>query len=125
MPCITTINNFIKSGVDGGILTFTSNEKKWSFVKKNKNNFVSAVAEKNTISDEATCGIYYWKNGSDFVKYAEQMIQKQIKTNNEYYICPVYNEAIQDEKIIVSEMVYEMWGIGTPEDLATFLEFYK
>lgn len=120
-----TINNFIKSGVDGGILTFTANDKKWSFVKKNKNNFVSAVAEKNVISDEATCGIYYWKNGSDFVKYAEQMIQKEIKTNNEYYICPVYNEAIKDEKIIVSEKVYEMWGIGTPEDLSLFLEFYQ
>jgi len=120
-----TINNFIRSGVDGGILTFKSNEKKWSFVKKNKNDFVSAVAEKNAISDEATCGIYYWKHGSDFVKYAEQMINKEIKTNNEYYICPVYNEAIQDEKIIVSEMVYEMWGLGTPEDLSKFLEFYK
>lgn len=120
-----TINNFIKSGVDGGILTFPSNEKKWSFVKKNKNNFVSAVAEKNAISSEATCGIYYWKHGSDFVRYAEQMISKNITTNNEYYVCPVYNEAIQDEKIIISEMVYEMWGLGTPEDLLTFLEFYK
>ncbi len=117
-----TINNFINSGVDGGILTFKSNEKKWSFVKKNKNNFVSAVAEKNIISDEATCGIYYWKNGSDFVKYAEQMIQKNIKTNGEFYVCPVYNEAIQDEKIIISEMVYEMWGLGTPEDLNFYIK---
>ena len=120
-----TINNFIKSGIDGGILTFFANEKKWSFVKKNESNFISAVAEKNVISNEATCGIYYWKRGADFVKYAEKMINKKIKTNNEYYICPVYNEAIEDEKIILSEKVYEMWGIGTPEDLSIFLDFYK
>lgn len=120
-----TINNFIKSGIDGGILTFFANEKKWSFVKKNESDFISAVAEKNVISNEATCGIYYWKHGADFVKYAEKMINKKIKTNNEYYICPVYNEAIEDEKIILSEKVYEMWGIGTPEDLSIFLDFYK
>mgnify|MGYP003333180212 CR=1 FL=1 len=28
------------------------------------------------------------------------MINKNIKTNNEFYICPVYNEAINDNKNI-------------------------
>jgi beta-phosphoglucomutase-like phosphatase (HAD superfamily)/dTDP-glucose pyrophosphorylase len=120
-----TINNFLESGVDGAILTFTATDKKWSFVKRNFHGFVSAVAEKNAISDEATCGIYYWKHGSDFVKYSKQMIEKNIRTNNEFYICPVYNEAINDEKIISAYPVYEMWGLGTPEDLETFLEFHK
>ena len=35
------------------------------------------------------------------VKYADQMIQKEIRVNNEFYVCPVYNEAIQDGKKIV------------------------
>lgn len=120
-----TINDFIESGVDGAILTFTATDKKWSFVKRNSHGFISAVAEKNAISDEATCGIYYWKHGSDFVKYAKQMIEKNIRTNNEFYICPVYNEAIEDEKIIYAYPVYEMWGLGTPEDLQTFLDFHQ
>ncbi len=120
-----TINEFIESGVDGAILTFKATDKKWSFAKRNYHGFVSAVAEKNAISDEATCGIYFWKHGSDFVNYAKQMIDKNIRTNNEFYICPVYNEAINDEKIISAHMVYEMWGLGTPEDLETFLDFHK
>jgi dTDP-glucose pyrophosphorylase len=120
-----TINEFIESGVDGAILTFKATDKKWSFAKRNYHGFVSAVAEKNAISDEATCGIYFWKHGSDFVHYAKQMIDKNIRTNNEFYICPVYNEAINDEKIISAHMVYEMWGLGTPEDLETFLDFHK
>lgn len=117
-----TIKEFIRSGVDGGILTFFATDSKWSFVKQNKFGFVGAVAEKNAISDEATCGIYYWKTGADFIKYTNQMISSGNKTNNEFYICPVYNEAIKDEKIIKSEKIYEMWGLGTPEDLAVFLE---
>lgn len=117
-----TIKDFIRSGIDGGILTFYAKDSKWSFVKQNKFGFVGAVAEKNAISDEATCGIYYWKTGSDFVKYADKMIHSGNKTNGEFYICPIYNEAIEDEKIIKSEKIYEMWGLGTPEDLEVFLE---
>jgi hypothetical protein len=40
------------------------------------------------------------KKGSDFVKYAEQMIQKNIRVNNEFYVCPVFNEAIEDGRKI-------------------------
>lgn len=119
------INEFLNSGVDGAILTFRSTENKWSFVKRSPHGFVSAVAEKNAISDEATCGIYFWKHGSDFVKYANKMIDKNIRTNNEFYVCPVYNEAIDDGQIILPYLVYEMWGLGTPEDLETFLEFHN
>ena len=32
------------------------------------------VAEKKVISNTATVGLYYWKKGSDFVKYAKKMI---------------------------------------------------
>ena len=49
------------------------------------------------------------------------MISKKITTNNEYYVCPVYNEAIQDGKKIKIYNVNKMWGLGTPEDLNIFL----
>jgi len=53
------------------------------------------------------------------------MIQKNIKTNNEFYVCPIYNEAIEDEKIIITHKVDEMHGLGTPDDLKYFLENYN
>jgi beta-phosphoglucomutase-like phosphatase (HAD superfamily)/dTDP-glucose pyrophosphorylase len=117
-----TMEKFINSGADGGILTFKANEEKWSYVKQN-NNVVEKVFEKIVVSEDATCGIYYWKSGSDFIKYAEQMIEKNIKTNNEFYICPVYNEAIEDGKMISSIKVREMRGLGTPEDLEGYIEY--
>ena len=79
------------------------------------------VAEKEPISDIATVGVYYWTKGSDYVKYAEQMINKDIRTNGEFYVCPVYNEAILDKKKIKIYNVNSMWGLGTPSDLDIFL----
>jgi HAD superfamily hydrolase (TIGR01509 family) len=116
---------FTADGVDGGIVTFRATHPKWSFAKLGDDGFVTEVAEKNPISDIATVGIYYWKKGSDYVKYAEQMIEKNIRTNGEFYVCPVFNEAIGDGKKIRVKDIPKMWGIGTPEDLNYFLENHK
>ncbi|MGI9571718.1 MAG: HAD-IA family hydrolase [Candidatus Actinomarinaceae bacterium] len=107
---------------DAGILTFESTHPKWSFVKINEDGDVIQVAEKNPISNIATVGIYYWKKGSDYVKYAEKMIEKNIRHNNEFYVCPVFNEAIKDGKKIKTFDIKNMWGLGTPEDLNYFLK---
>tara|TARA_R100001463_G_scaffold135530_1_gene198989 strand:- start:5716 stop:7080 length:1365 start_codon:yes stop_codon:yes gene_type:complete len=108
--------------IDGGILTFTATHPKWSFAKLNEDGYVSEVAEKKPISNIATVGVYYWSKGSDYVKYAEQMIEKDIRTNNEFYTCPVFNEAIQDGKKIKVYQIEKMWGLGTPEDLDKFIK---
>jgi HAD superfamily hydrolase (TIGR01509 family) len=111
-----------ETNVDGGIVTFRATHPKWSFAKINENGYVTEVAEKNPISDIATVGYYYWKNGSDFVKYAEKMIEKNIRVNNEFYVCPVFNQAIEDYKKIITFNVEKMWGLGTPEDLKYFIK---
>ena len=116
---------FSADSIDGGILTFKATHPKWSYAKLDEDGFVSEVAEKKVISDEATVGIYYWRHGSDYVKYAEQMIEKNIRTNGEFYTCPVFNEAIGDGKKIRVKNIDKMWGIGTPEDLNYFLDNYK
>ena len=110
---------------DGGMLTFQATHPKWSFAKLDEEGFVSEVAEKKPISDLATVGVYYWKKGSDYVKYAEQMIERDIRVNNEFYVCPVFNQAIEDGKKIMTVPIKKMWGLGTPEDLRTYLSEYK
>ena len=111
---------------DGGIVTFNSTHPKWSFAKLDEDtSLVTEVAEKKPISDIATVGYYYWKNGSDFVKFAEEMIKKDIRVNNEFYVCPVFNLAIEKGKEIRTFNVEKMWGLGTPEDLQYYLENYR
>lgn len=114
-----------ETDADGGIVTFKATHPKWSFAKIDKAGLVTEVAEKNPISDLATVGYYYWKQGSDFVKYAEEMIEKNIRVNNEFYVCPVFNQAINDKKAIRTFNIDKMWGLGTPEDLKYFLENYE
>jgi HAD superfamily hydrolase (TIGR01509 family) len=116
---------FTADEIDGGILTFESTHPKWSYASVGSNGFVKEVAEKKVISNEATVGVYYWKHGSDYVKYAEDMISKNIRVNNEFYVCPVFNQAIEDKKKIKVKRINKMWGIGTPEDLETFLKNHK
>jgi HAD superfamily hydrolase (TIGR01509 family) len=116
---------FTADEIDGGIVTFKATHPKWSFARVGEDGFVAEVAEKNPISDDATVGIYFWKQGSDYVKYAESMIEENIRTNNEFYVCPVFNQAIKDGQKIKIKEIPRMWGIGTPEDLEYFLNHYK
>lgn len=123
------MSNMLTSKIDGGIVTFKDLEKnpKWSFTKTNEQGFVTEVAEKNPISDEATIGIYYFNKGSDYVKYAEQMIDKNIRVNGEFYTCPIFNEFIQNDKIIKTYQVdkSKCHGLGVPEDRLNFIKNFK
>ena len=49
------------------------------------------------------------------------MIEKDVRVNGEFYICPVYNELILDGKMLLPFFVNKMNGLGTPEDLKKYL----
>ena len=117
--------NFNQKGVDAGILTFESTHPKWSYAKINSKGLVTKVAEKKPISNNATVGIYYWSSGKKYVQCAETMIKKDIRVNNEFYVCPVFNELILKNGKIKISNIKKMWGLGTPEDLNYFLNNYK
>jgi HAD superfamily hydrolase (TIGR01509 family) len=120
-----TIYSFMSDGIDGGIVTFKATHPKWSYARIDEFGIVQEVAEKKPISDIATVGIYFWKKGSDYVKYADKMIAMNMRTNGEFYVCPVFNQAIEDGKKFRIRNVEQMWGLGTPEDLNFFLEHHK
>jgi len=118
------VQSFLVSGADGKISTFNGERNpKWSYAAV-KDGYVTEVREKDPFSDHATTGVYMWRRGADFVRFAEQMITKNIRVNNEFYTVPVYNEAIAAGlKITVSDCT-RMWGLGVPEDLEYFLQRY-
>jgi len=106
---------------DGGIVTFESTHPKWSFVKLDKSGFILETAEKKVISNCATAGVYYFKKGSDFLKYAHQMIDKEMTVDGQYFVCPVYNELIKDKKKVRAFHVSKFWSFSTPEDVEHFI----
>lgn len=110
---------------DGGIVTFESTHPQWSFVKMADNGYVAEVAEKKPISNKATAGGYYFKKGIDFVKYAEQMINANTITQGEFFICPIYNEYIKDDKKIRIFPVKKVWSFSTPKDVEHFIQKFE
>jgi dTDP-glucose pyrophosphorylase len=110
---------------DGLIMTMKADHPKWSFVGLDRKRLVTRVVEKEVISDEATVGIYNFRRGSNFVRAAEQMIARNLRVNNEFYVAPVYNQLIEDgARIAIYNVGREgagMYGLGIPSDLERFL----
>lgn len=115
------INKASARELDGIIATFYASHPKWSYAKLGNDNLVTEVAEKKPISNHATVGIYYYRHGSDFVKYATRMMVHDIRVNGEFYVCPVFNQFIEVGRKIGIYPVRTMYGLGTPEDLQGYL----
>lgn len=110
----------------GKISTFDGGRHpKWSYAKTDDTGVVTEVREKDPFSDHATTGLYLWRHGSDFVRFANQMIAKNIRVNNEFYVVPVFNEAIQSGDLFEICYCKKMWGIGVPEDLEHFVTNFQ
>jgi len=105
---------------DGFLLTFKSNNVGYSYVRIGKNGLVTKTAEKEVISENAAVGVYSYKSGRLFVKYAEKMVKENIRTKNEFYVCPLYNLMIEDGLKIRTKSVDKMHLMGTPSELEFF-----
>ena len=71
-------------GAEGLIVTFPTNETKWSYVRVDTQGYGIQVAEKRVISPHATVGIYYFSAGKVYKDAAHAMIAKNIRVNNEF-----------------------------------------
>ena len=113
--------------IDACVMVFPQKQTSTSlsYVKLNQNGFVIEAAEKISISKIAACGMHYYKKGSTFVTCAEQMIKKNIRFNNEFYVTPIYNEFIHKQKRVITFPIREKWALGNPEEINKFLFDYK
>lgn len=125
-PDVYFENKFSPSKIDqsleGFLLTFKANSSAHSYVKLDENGHAVRTAEKEVISQNAAVGVYYYKTGKMFVKYAEEMISKNIRTKGEFYICPMYNLMIRDGAKVGIKQVEKMHVLGTPAELEFFVE---
>jgi dTDP-glucose pyrophosphorylase len=109
---------------DGLVVTYKVQTQKNSYVQLDEDGNAVRFAEKEIISEHSLNGIHFWKTGSDFVSSATEMIRKDIRTNNEFYISQTYNELIRiGKKIGIYEIdVDKHWAVGTPKDLELYLK---
>lgn len=116
----SSIQFYRRQQADGGILCFLNDSPKWSYCRL-KDGAVSEVVEKQVVSNIATVGIYYYRQGALFVEAAHRMIERQFRVNGEFYVAPTYNELIARGRVMIPYMVNTMVGLGTPEDLQAYL----
>jgi dTDP-glucose pyrophosphorylase len=109
------------SNAEAGVLCFFARDTKWSYVSISDSRQITRVAEKEPISDHATCGIYYFKRGKIFVEAAEEMITRNDRVKNEFYVAPSFNYVIKSGYRVLPYFVNIMIGLGTPEDLQIYL----
>ena len=94
------LNQFQTRNVDVGTICFESVHPKWSFVRIDENGKVIETAEKRPLSKNAIAGFYYFQKGSDFIRAAMNMIQKDANVDGAYYTAPTINELVLENKNI-------------------------
>lgn len=104
---------------DGYILTFKANSANYSYVQQDAG-YVTKTAEKIVISDDASVGVYCFKTGRSFVQLAEAAVASGLKSNKEYYVCPLYNILIANGGKVRAGQVPIMYVMGTPEEMSFF-----
>ncbi len=105
---------------DGFLMTFKANNPAHSYARLGESGLVEETAEKSVISDQAAVGVYYFKSGQMFINHAEEMVEDEITTNGEFYVCPIYNSIIREGGAVGTRLVEKMHVLGTPEELAFY-----
>jgi len=109
-----------KKKKDGVLGAFKDNGTHWSFAKLNDKNIVEKTTEKDPISNNALTGFYHFTNANDFFKVAEFCVSNGITNKNEFYIAPMYNLLIEENREFILDFVDEFTPLGTPEEVRNY-----
>ena len=112
--------NTIPATADGFLLTFLANSPDHSYCEMDGNGVVTRVEEKEVISRHANVGLYYFRTGAMFLKYGQEMIDRNLLVKNEFYIAPMYNLMIRDGLTVTAADTEKMHVLGTPDTFEFF-----
>lgn len=107
---------------DGVVLTFDADNPAYSYSQVGDDGYVVRTAEKEVISNHAHAGLYHFARGSDFVRLSKEMIKRNIRVKNEFYVAPLYNLFIEEGMKISIQPIDRLWSMGTPDERQYFLD---
>lgn len=118
---------YLKStDTNADVIVVNANTNKFSYIELDEHKFGLRLTEKEVISENALVGIHYWKKGKFFVDSGKELINKDIRANNEYYISLSYNLLIQNNIKVTCYKLGEnekYLSIGTPEQVYDYLDY--
>lgn len=119
------VSQYQSSLYDNNIFYFEDHQDNpiYSYISV-EDHLVTAIKEKDKISNNANCGIYCFSSGLLLKKYAYKLIDSKTTQKNEFYISGIYQLMIDDKLIVGSTLVNNFHCVGTPMQLKIFCENY-
>ena len=112
----TTFNEDANDGVfdyDGALLTFTSDQPQFSYIRY-ENGAIVGTVEKEVVSNHAICGAYVVKNAELFKSMAEEYYS--VCSYKEFYVSGVYNVMCARGLKVKNYLTDFHVPFGTPEE---------
>ena len=99
---------------------FMREKKQWMLEIKEKEPFTN-----NRMDEYASNGTYYFKKGAYVKKYFQELIDKNINLEGEYYVSLIYNLLVEDGLKVSIYNIQHMLQWGTPQDLEEYKNWSK
>ena len=115
-------NQLVRTDIDGVLGSFKDTSPRFSFAKTGPGGFISYVTEKDPVSDNALTGLYFFSKANDFLDIAKKCIDNDEKTKGEFYIAPMYNKLIANNKKYILDQCEKHFILGTPGELDLFIK---
>ncbi len=112
------LNN--EGATGGALVSFDSDEPKYSYAELDENGNVVRTAEKEVISNHALCGAYFFASGRAFKEVAHRLLDAPME-KPEFYVSLLYNYLLAEGDIVKLATMEDYRSYGTPEELKRYL----
>ncbi len=112
------LNNEDATG--GALVSFDSDQPKYSYAALDENGNVVRTAEKEVISNHALCGAYFFASGKEFKEIAHQLLEAPME-KPEFYVSLLYNYLLAKGDTVKLATMEDYRSYGTPEELKRYL----
>jgi len=97
----------------------------YAYTRINSKNELLELKEKQSFTKErhtefANTGIYYFKSYDLFTKYAKDLIENDLKSNEEAYVSLIANKIVKNKGSVLITKVNKFICLGTPYDYQMF-----
>lgn len=101
----------------GALVSFESDEPKYSYAEVGGDGLVTRTAEKEVISKHALCGAYFFASGREFKAVAHRLLDEPVMLKPEFYVSLLYNYLLRDGSPVRLAPMEMYRSYGTPEEL--------
>ena len=105
----------------GALVSFRSDEPRYSYAETDSFGNVVRTAEKEVISNHALCGAYFFASGREFKDAARRLLNEPVMLKPEFYVSLLYNYLLSNGSPVKLAEMEKYRSYGTPEELKKWL----